>query len=1013
MSRDALIVGINHYKSLRKLQAPARDAEAIAQRLAKDGEFRIIRLPEKLEEGEEIKPVISETASVSQMQLEQALERLFRPNSKQAPETALFYFSGHGIPDEKGYDKGYLAASDTNPENPRTGLSLRWLHWLLSESPIKRQIVWLDCCHSGSLIVNVGAANPGNGESRDRCFIASSRDFEESWEDLNSPYSVLTKALLEGLEPTRLPGRWIDTFALADYVNQALKGELQTPVCTNFGEAIPLTMALRVREAIAVTGPKDAGKCPYKGLEFFDCNEEDPQYFFGRDRLTGELLDRVRTNNFLALVGASGNGKSSVLRAGLLHQLKLGRRLAGSEKWKILMMRPDRQPMQNLALAFVYEDLSDLERAKQLDEALGLLEKGAAGLRLLVEASTAPRVVLAIDQFEEVFIRCEDIGEREAFLACLMGALSEENGKFCLILAMRSDFVGKCLEREYSGLARRVQGQMVGVLPMQPEELKAAICEPAKAVGLELESALVREILEDIAGAPGSLPLLQYALKELWQQRQENRLVLSAYHASGGIRGTLDKRATDLYNSFAPEEQETVRHIFQQLTQLGEGAEDTRRRVFLGNLVAEPHHSAARVEKVIDRLASPENRLLVTGEVRSKGDESARLAVVDVAHEALIRHWRLLQRWIEGNRDLLRQQRKIEAGAVVWREGGERSGYLLQGLPLTEAIAFGKEHGDRFPLSESTKVFVKRSIQHRFWSRVKTASWLIIPALFLVGVVEFNLRENSVKADYRALDQEDTYEEKQAVENLVRGCGMGRLILLPVYITERLFGNCRSLVQAPLTKAKLNLAYLRSADLRNVDLRDAELVNALLSGADLRNADLRDTDLSFAVLNFTLLNEANLRNTDLSNAILGNADLRNADLRDTDLSNTDFTDALLDGANLNRAKLNSANLYRTYLINTYFNNANFRDTDLSLAPLNNTIFLNTDLRNTTGLTQKQLQGDLHPFVCNSPLPKGFKIDLDRDCDRLPPVLRERYPDKFKTIEEAKEYVKEARQEKWE
>ena len=231
MSRDALIVGINNYKHLSPLRAPALDAEAIAQRLEQDGKLqKVIRLPEVIQEADGKKAVVSKTLTVSQTRLEQALKQLFLPDSTQAPETALFYFSGHGIPDREGFDKGYLAASDTNPSNPRSGLSLRWLQWLLSESAVKQQIIWLDCCHSGSLLVDVGAANPGHSESRDRCFIASSRDFESSWEDLNSRYSVLTKALIDGLDPTRLPGRWIDTFALVDYVNQALKGELQSPV---------------------------------------------------------------------------------------------------------------------------------------------------------------------------------------------------------------------------------------------------------------------------------------------------------------------------------------------------------------------------------------------------------------------------------------------------------------------------------------------------------------------------------------------------------------------------------------------------------------------------------------------------------------------------------------------------------------------------------------------------------------------------------------------------------------
>jgi hypothetical protein len=239
-----------------------------------------------------------------------------------------------------------------------------------------------------------------------------------------------------------------------------------------------------------------------------------------------------------------------VLRAGLLHQIRLGRRIAGSEQWQLLMMRPDAQPMKNLATVFLPAEGSQLDRAEALGKAEGLLKEGGAGLARLIEAAPAPRVVLVVDQFEEVFTRCEDVEEREQFFACLMGALAAAGDQLCLVIAMRSDFVGKCLERDYSGLAQQVQAHMVSVLPMQPEELRDAICQPATQVGLTVEDALVTEMLDDIQGAPGSLPLLQYTLKELWQRRQDNQLVLSAYQALGGINGTLDKRATELYREF-------------------------------------------------------------------------------------------------------------------------------------------------------------------------------------------------------------------------------------------------------------------------------------------------------------------------------------------------------------------------------------------------------------------------------------------------------------------------------
>ena len=776
------------------------------------------------------------------------------------------------------------------------------------------------------------------------------------------------------------------------------------------------------------------------------------------------MLDHVRTSNFMALVGASGSGKSSVLRAGLLHQLKLGRRIAGSNQWRIRITRPDRHPKKNLSLAFVDEGLSDLDRAEALGRASGILNEGSVGLQRLVQASSAPRVILVIDQFEEVFTRCESVEEREQFFACLMGALEETSDTLCLIIAMRADFVGKCLERHYSGLAQQIQQHMISVLPMEAKELKAAICKPAEQVGLAIESALATEVLNDIAGAPGSLPLLQYTLKALWQKRQGNQLVLAAYHTLGGIAGALDKRATEIYKSFESAEQQTVQHIFQQLTQFGEGTEDTRRRVFQTDLISEPKHPAARVQQVIDRLSNPENRLLVTSEVVSKADESARMAIVDVAHEALIRHWRLLRQWIEQNRDLLRQQRKIEASVVSWREQRQQSGYLLQGLPLIEAKQFEKHQAATFPLSDPAKAFIKKSIRQRRWNRIKTASWLIIPALIVVGVVEHNIREFGVRDNYNRLDREGGYEEKQAVVDLVRGCAAQQGVeWLSSYLAERLFGNCRPLKRAPLNGADLRSADLSSADLSRAnliwtnlsranlsradlsraDLSNADLSNADLSRADLSNADLSNADLSRADLSRADLSNANLSRADLSSAYLrsaylrsaylSSADLRSADLRSADLSRANLSYAYLRSAYLSSAYLSSANLSSANLSSADLRSASLRSADLSNADLSNAniisanlstanlisanlrkvIFLNTDLRTARGLTQAQLEGDDPPLICNTPLTEGLESYGDRDCEKLAHVLWKRRLYGVASIEEAQEFVNKERQRVWE
>ena len=692
MSRDALIVGLNTYTYLRKLNAPAEDAEAIARCLEQQGEFRVWRLPEAIENS---KPRVGKTLHLTLPELQRALVQLFKPSGRQIPDTALFYFSGHGVRYDAGIQEGYLATSDVNPDQGFCGLSLRWLRQLLKESPVRQQIIWLDCCHSGELL-NFDEADPGDqGKGRDRCFIAASRASQVAYEEMGSAHSVLTRALLGGLDPKRLPDRWIDNLVLTDFINQALKGAIQSPVCNNSGEPINLTRSWEVADQPAATSTEQ-GVCPYKGLTYFDCNDEDPKYFYGRTALTDQLLDQVRQSNFLAIVGASGSGKSSVLRAGLLHQLKVGRKVSGSDQWQIKIMVPGEHPLQNLALTFVDTTLPSLERAEQLGRAEGLIREGAEGLRRLVQTSGASRVLLVVDQFEEAFTLCQDVTERQQFFACILNVLNISNRKLCLILGMRADFFGKCLEQEYSGLAKQIEQHLVAVPPMSRGELQEAIEQPAKRVELAVEPELSRQMLEDVEGSPGSLPLLQYTLTEIWKQQTDGCLRLTAYLQLGRVAGTLQKRATEVYESFPDKQRGTVKHTFLALTQLGEGTEDTRRRVLKADLV-NAQHSESAVDAVLKRLA--DEKLVVTSEIVGKGIESGRAAVVDVAHEALIRHWSLLRKWLEESRDLLRQSRKMEALAEEWRTQGKKPDYLLQGRQLSDAKGFQKQYRTEVLLS--------------------------------------------------------------------------------------------------------------------------------------------------------------------------------------------------------------------------------------------------------------------------------------------------------------------------
>ncbi|MEH2391720.1 MAG: caspase family protein [Nostoc sp.] len=370
MSRDALVMGINTYDRLKCLNAPAADAEAIAQILQQYGEFQVTRLPAvKDKENETIR--IGKQTKVALTQLEKAIVQLFKPDGKP-PDTALLYFSGHGLRKNLGIQEGYLPTSEVNPDTGNWGLSLQWLRRLLQESEVRQQIVILDCCFSGE-VLNFAEADPGDrGKGRDRCFIAASRDFEVAFEEINSQHSVLTAALLKGLEPKQ--DRWVSNYTLVDLLNQEHHSFPQRPIFANSGEAINFTH--KWNSSLVNSTIQISAICPYKGLSYFDCTEADANLFYGRTALTDELLEKVRSGNFLAVLGASGSGKSSVVRAGLLYQLKLGHRLSGSETWQLKIFRPGINPLQNLALAFIELELSDIERASQLAKAEELITKG-------------------------------------------------------------------------------------------------------------------------------------------------------------------------------------------------------------------------------------------------------------------------------------------------------------------------------------------------------------------------------------------------------------------------------------------------------------------------------------------------------------------------------------------------------------------------------------------------------------------------------------------------------------
>lgn len=723
MSRHALIIGINRYDRLKRLLLPSSDAEAIAGLLAEHGGFRITRLPERIAP-DRTGVVIDPDARVNEAHLRQAIIRLFKPDSDQYPDVALLFVAGHGLQQHAGVPISHLAASNTDPNDDRWGVSLKWLGELLQASPVRNQIVWLDTCHSGGLL-DFRQADPGRGS---RCLIAASRNFEEAYEAIDGRHGVLAGALLQALNPARQPdGRVTNSTLVAD-VQRLLAAETQHPVCLFSGEPIELTWrAVEIAQPAAPTG-----RCPYKGLRYFDRDGEDPDDFFGREALTDQLIDRLRSEDFLAVVGVSGSGKSSVVRAGLLHELKLGERIGGSRNWPQIVMVPGSNPLASLHAALVRQtDLAEARAAALLTtpaaetlaeiaaELTGIpLSPGGEGGRGEGVESEAPqaqdrRLVLLVDQFEELFTQA-DSPARERFLACLLGALDLAVGRLALVITLRADFYAKCAEQEYSGLARRIQDHQVIVQPMSPAELREAIVAPARRVGLTVDEDLIVQLLDEVHDAPGNLPLLQDTLTELWQQAHargtNGDLTLVDYNAKEGLAGTLKRRADRFYeHALDPDEKAAAQWILVQLTRLGEGTEDTRRRLPQADLV-NLRFGPELIERTLAKLASPEARLLVTSSLLPRSGE-AEIPTVEVAHEALIRHWPKLGEWLKDAREFQTWLRKLQGEAADWAGHGRDPDLLPRGARLADAEE--RRRGAEDLLDATTSAFIESGLALR------------------------------------------------------------------------------------------------------------------------------------------------------------------------------------------------------------------------------------------------------------------------------------------------------------
>ena len=409
---------------------------------------------------------------------------------------------------------------------------------------------------------------------------------------------------------------------------------------------------------VHLDAPGRTDACPYKGLARFE--QADAANFFGRERLVAELVALVPGSRLLAVVGPSGSGKSSLVRAGLLPALAQGV-LPGTDDWQTVTLRPGAAP------------------GGELDR----------GLRMAREASAARRV-LFVDQFEELFTLCGDDAERDEFVHRVVEVATSGT---VVVLAVRADQFGRCAA--YPELADLVAGNDVLVGPMRDAELRRAIQRPAERAGLTLEPGLVEVIVADVAGRAGALPLLSTALAETWERRRDSTLTLAGYRGAGGVNGALARMAEDAYLALDPGPRARARRVLLRLCEVGDdGTADLRRRLPLDE--AAPRGDAD-ARTTLETLA--ERRLLIIDG-----------AAVEVAHEALLREWPRLRTWLDEDVQGRRLHRRLGEAARAWQGAGEEPSELYRGARLDAALDWAASHGA--DLDDNERAFIAASQDH-------------------------------------------------------------------------------------------------------------------------------------------------------------------------------------------------------------------------------------------------------------------------------------------------------------
>jgi WD40 repeat protein len=647
----------------------------------------------------------------------------------EAEDILVVYFAGHGLVGLRGE----LYLSTRASKDSASGLPFRALPYsavrdAVAGSRARSVVIILDCCFSGRADA-IGPAGAGDvldaSAVRGSYVLASAARDETALAPAGQPHTAFTGQLIRLLREGDPAGPRMLTL---DHVYRALS-RLPRPdgqprprrlAGDRGGDVIlapnaayqPADGIRRSRPAVGEAG--EAGEaagaetvCPYRGLAPFDA--EDARFFFGREELTAELVGRLADlapgGGPVAVVGPSGAGKSSLLRAGLLPALRRGELgLSGSAGWPLLVITPGAHPMASLAARLgplAGTPPGDIAAACTADpgQCAELVRQAAAA----GAANTDQRLVLIVDQFEEVFTACQDEAERQSFigLMCALAAPGGGHAAAIVVLGIRADFYGRCLT--HAELVPVLRDRQLVVGPMTAGQLRAAIEDPAAEAGLALEPGLADLLIRDLRaghlsgpaadGDPaGALPLLSHALLATWQQREGRLLTMAGYQLSGGIWQAVAQTAERIYTGLGPDAQQAARQVLLAMVRVVDDAGATRRRAPLADLMSgRPAGQVAAVTAVLDEFARPSARLITLDQ-----------DTAELAHEALIHAWPRLESWIVTDRAGLLLHQQLGDAAAGWQRDGEDSAALYRGSRLAAARDWAAEHGGELSQAEQS-----------------------------------------------------------------------------------------------------------------------------------------------------------------------------------------------------------------------------------------------------------------------------------------------------------------------